>query len=79
MIGGEDVDRLADRAGDISLPDGEPLRGQIFQASQAPQRFSERIEAAPGLGKISFRRGGDRRDHFLDILLLDTVHRASLR
>ncbi len=64
MIRGEDVNRFADRASDVAAADGEPLRGQIFQASQAAQRLGQRVQVGFGLGQVSFRRRGDLADHF---------------
>ena len=67
MIRGKDVDCLAHRAGHVSLADSEPLRRKIFQPSQTPQWFGEGVETALRLGQISFGRGGDRSDHFLNV------------
>ena len=79
MIRGENVDRLAHRAGYVPLADSEPLRRQIFQAPQASQRFGERVETSLRLGQISFRRSDDGPDHFLNVGLHLSVHRASFR
>ena len=64
MIGSEYVDRFAQGSWEVPFTDREPLRSQIFQPSQTPQWFGERVEVGPGLRKIS-----NRRD----------IHRASLR
>jgi hypothetical protein len=78
VIGGEDVDRLVYRAGDVSLTDGEPLRRQIFQTAQTSQRLGERVEASPGLSQESIWRSSDGADHLFEVEYFG-IHRTSFR
>jgi hypothetical protein len=79
MIRGEDVDRFADRTGDVSLADGEPLRRQIFQASQAPQRLGECVEVSPSPGPDKLPAGRRSAPITSSMWVAVSVHRASLR
>ena len=56
VIRGKDVDRFANRGGEVSLADGKPLRRKLFQTSQAAERLGERVEVCFGLGQIGIRR-----------------------